>query len=359
MTGAFADGAVLFPLVALLTVRAGFDGTILLASAGATYVVAAKLFGVPMGVQPLKSIAVAAIAMGANMGEVRLSGALLGVACILIALSDPDRWAGKVPASVTHQVQAGLGVLLVMQGLEAAGGSEWGLGGLALGLLMVLKPELGGLPLMGLMAFAGILWALWDASPGWEGAIRQHEYIEMRWGIVVSLVLPQIALTSANSILAARDTAHRYFGSAARNVTCRRLSLSIGLGNLLSAAVGGLPFCHGSGAITAHARCGSTRAWSTGLMGIVLLVLAFRSWSSGGGPLVYSPVLVAGLLFATGLFHVKLAQPMLGSRAGLLRILGTVLITVATRNLLWTLAWAVATEAALRAWVPRGKEAHS
>ena len=58
--GAFADGAVLFPLLITLSTQNGMNLSYLLLSAGLAYVVSGYVFRVPMSVQPLKSIAIAA-----------------------------------------------------------------------------------------------------------------------------------------------------------------------------------------------------------------------------------------------------------------------------------------------------------
>lgn len=140
--GAFADGAVLFPLLALLSTQAGFSGATALLTTGIAYIVAAVLFRVPMSVQPLKSIAVAAVTVGASFSEIRLSGMLLGAFCLLVCLTDVERYARRVPAVIIHQLQVGLAVLLMLQGLKAAGSSTAIV--VAGALIMTLLPELKG-----------------------------------------------------------------------------------------------------------------------------------------------------------------------------------------------------------------------
>ena len=66
------------------------------------------------------------------------------------------------------------------------------------------------------------------------------------------LVVPQFALTFGNSIVATENTARILYGEQARRVTVRALCLSIGMVNLVSAAIQGSPLCHGSGGITVY-----------------------------------------------------------------------------------------------------------
>lgn len=351
--GAFADAAVLLPILALLSERAGFSSVRLLLSAGVAYILAAFVFRVPMSVQPLKSIAVAAITVGASYEEVRWSGFLLGSSCLLLNLLRVDRIACKVPPALIHQLQVGLGVLLVLQGVKAAG--EWeamvsslsGILILCAALAMVLWPEVKGVPLLGLLATLGLLISMMRGERAGVEALASAQSSDamVRPRLVAELVLPQIVLTLANSVLATRDVCVRYFGEAAKGVTLRRLLTSIGVGNALSSFMGGLPFCHGSGGVTAHFRGGSTKPWSTAFMGGSLLLLALVQGLSGTKGLSMPAAWVASLLMATGIFHLQLAASTWSTRFGRVKLLIAAGSCLLTRNLLWVLGIAIVLEA--------------
>ena len=348
IVGAFSDGAVLFPLLALLSMKAGFSGVTLLLTTGCAYIAAAVLFRVPMSVQPLKSIAVASIAIGATALEVRSSGLMIGVICAALALTHIDRFVGRVPLAVSHQLQVGLGVLLIMQGGALISFSMPGLLALGATALMVLWPEVAGVPVLGLLATVGLCIAVFSSGSAGENVATVAAPGAMRPLLVLGLIIPQFFLTMANSVLATRNVSERYFGAAASRVTIRRLLGSIGLGNIAVAAVGGMPFCHGSGGVTAHVRGGATKPWSTALMGIVLLALAFVQFASGSKTLIYPPLLVAPLLMATGVFHLQLAASTAKQRVGMAKLIAAAVVTIATKNLLLVLCAAVAFE-----WIER------
>lgn len=350
--GAFSDGAVLFPLLALLSMKAGFSGFTILWTTGAVYVISALLFRVPMAVQPLKSIAIAAVSVGASFNEVRTSGMCLGLYCLFMCCFDVDRIAKKVPSAIIHELQAGLGALLVFQGIKAFG--DWStllanpqgllvLGGVS---LMLFLPEIKGIPILGLVATLGLFIAVFaPQSIQHTLALQSHPGTDgLRVSLILSLLLPQIVLTSANSVLATKDVCTRYFGESASKVTVRRLLSSIGFGNLIVGALGGMPFCHGSGGVTAHVRGGSTKAWSTALMGVVLLILAVIQFTKGSQVLIYPTALVSALLMTTGIFHFKLSTPTFQADWGILKILAAALVTAFTGNLLWVLGLGVALE---------------
>lgn len=338
--GAFSDGAILFPLLVLLSQTQGFSTGKALFTTGVMYLIAAWVFRVPMSVQPLKSIAVASIAVGASFTEIRLSGLLLGLVCIGMAFLDVNRIARKIPEAIIHQLQAALGVLLILQGAHAGFGYET----LALTALMVLLPEFKGVPILGLVATGGLLFALFQTQATSPLQVGVSESL-IRPGLILTLLIPQLVLTSANSVLATRNVCERYFGAErSARVTIRRLLFSIGLGNSAVALFGGMPFCHGSGGITAHVRGGSTHAGSTALMGGVLVLLSALYFFRGSQSVVYPPLLISSLLMASGFFHLKLAAPTFKARYGWVKLGVALLLTIATRNLLWALGAAVVFE---------------
>ncbi len=57
--------------------------------------------------------------------------------------------------------------------------------------------------------------------------------------VLVVLLLPQIPLTFANSVVATAETSRQYFGEGAQRVTIRSLSASLGFANLFAGLIGG------------------------------------------------------------------------------------------------------------------------
>lgn len=330
---AFADGAVLFPILAALTMQNGFSGTLLLASAGIAYWIAGIVFRVPMPVQPLKSIAIAAMAVGATQVEVSISGIVLGLIALALVFVEPDRIADRIPISLVHALQLGLGVLLVFQGLKSSIQFE----SLFLAAALLVLPALLQIPLLGVTAFGGLIWAVFlGASSSPSDPVSTSVELP-RTAMVFSLVLPQLALTLTNSVLGTRDVARRYYGQAANRVSAKNLLISIGAGNIISGVVGGLPFCHGSGGVTAHARAGATHWISNGVIGTVLLLLSGAYALGQNVGLAYPPMLLSALLVAVGIHHVRLAAPTWSSHSGKLKLLVVAIAVALTRNMLWAL----------------------
>lgn len=305
-SGAFADGAVLFPLLVALAWQSGGSAAIMLATTGIAYAATGWLFRLPIPVQPLKSLAITAIAVGASLAEIRLAGAALGLIFLLVALADVDRLARLVPAVLVHGIQLGLGVILLLKALTLLGFDPVLLAATSAAVLAILGlTRVTGRPVLGGVAVVSLLWGLWAEAPAASTTVATG----VRPWVLVALVVPQIALTLTNSVLGTERTARAYFGRAADRVTPRRLLRSIGGANLLIAAVGGMPCCHGSGGVTAHVHGGSRSEWSNYVIGATLLLLALLLLYANIGLPAYPAAVQASLLAVVGLFHLRLARP--------------------------------------------------
>lgn len=348
-TGAFADGALLFPLLVALTLQVGMDAKMLLASTGVAYIAAGLVFRVPMAVQPLKSVVVAALALGAGAGEIAISGFAVGVACLILSCCYADRIATLIPKHLVHGLQMALGLMLMIKG------AQWGFEDqspfmavsffvLAACILIVSwrinKPVMGWVAAVSL--FAGLM--LTFRQENTISVVVPTENL-MRVDIILALVLPQLALTLTNSVVGTQDVVQRYFGEKATRVTARNLLRSIGIGNIIVAPLGGLPFCHGAGGITAHVK-GGAHSWHMNLViGGVLLMLALLSWALKM-PIIpaYPKIFMAALLFATGWFHIGLARPSWQQTD--LRLVMVIMGVTAllSLNMLWVLTMGIVCE---------------
>ncbi|MCB0403922.1 MAG: putative sulfate/molybdate transporter [Bdellovibrionales bacterium] len=341
--GAFADGAILFPILAALSMSTDLGPARLLVSTGVAYLAAALVFRIPMPIQPLKSVAIAAIALGASGTEVRVAGALVGLVCIALLLANPNEMAGKIPISLIHGVQMALGFLLVLKGMSFLGRSLPPVTNIAVLVLIagiLIGAEMSWFPLLGVMGLSGMVLGLMGGS---EVVPEVAHSPHFRWEVLAALVLPQLVLTLSNSVVATHEVAKRYYGKRAERATPYNLLASIGAGNVISAAIGGLPFCHGSGGLTAHYRAGSTHWISNVVIGLTILALA---WGYGNAfQLVFPVPLLAALLVSVGIFHARLAAPSWAERHSRLVVVTMGLTAVLTQNMLWVMIAGVAVKA--------------
>src|SRR5690606_5429758 len=115
---------------------------------------------------------------------------------------------------------------------------------------------------------------------------------------VVFLALPQLPLTLGNAILGITEENNREFPD--RPVTESRVAVSTGIMNLGSAALGGVPMCHGAGGMAGHVRFGARTGGAPILLGGILVVLALFFSGSVVTLLRVFPVAILGvILFLT------------------------------------------------------------
>lgn len=350
-SGAFADGAILFPLMAALSIQMGMNGSALLATAGIAYISAGVLFRVPMAVQPLKSVVVAALAIGASAAEVGLSGFIVGLCCLVFSFCKANRLAALVPRHLIHGLQIALGIMLMTKGMHSGFEVQepyLKLAFIAVTFLIILFSIRTDKPVMGWVAAFGLLIGVASVLLGKETASvpsARNEALQIE--IILALVLPQLVLTLANSVVGTHDVAQRYFGDKAKYVTPAWLLRSIGIGNIITFPLGGLPYCHGAGGVTAHVK-GGAKNWHMNLIiGGVLIALSMLSLFFLQ-PLIpsYPQTLMASLLVTTGWFHVLLAKPSWNEPGLRMILLCMGSIALITQSMLWVLAAGVICEGA-------------
>jgi sulfate permease, SulP family len=349
--GAFSDCAILLPILGLLSSLHGFSESVLLVTAGFAYITTGILFKIPTPVQPLKSIAISAAALGATQAEIRLSGAALGFVCVFLAFTPVNRLMKQIPVHIIHGLQFSLGLLLIQKGMES--NFIWALPAvlITLGAKFYRRTGLGtppSIPILGWIAVLGLFWSLSHClKPNIPTFVSKSMPLSARLPIVFSLLLPQLALTLGNSVFGTVAAANYYFGNSANRVTPRRLLFSIGFGNLISNFFGGLPFCHGSGGLTAHVKGGATSVHSNFIIGSFLVAIGLVTQFSTGLSLKLPTNLSTLLLIIIGIFHLDLAKSTLKDTEGKIQLIIISLPALVSGNLLWSLVAALAIESLL------------
>jgi MFS superfamily sulfate permease-like transporter len=187
----------------------------------------------------------------------------------------------------------------------------WWLGAIALfGALLLLENRI--VPAMLLVLVFGVAVALVQQpdlvnelaalKPQWrapEWALGGVSWQDFAVGAVL-LALPQVPLTLGNAVIAITEENNRLFPE--RPVNERRVAISTGAMNVLGAAVGGVPMCHGAGGMAGHVRFGARSGGAPVIMGSLLLVLALFFSGSVETLLQLFPRPVLGaILFLTGM----------------------------------------------------------
>ena len=125
----------------------------------------------------------------------------------------------------------------------------------------------------------------------------------------VLIALPQFPLTLTNAIIVTASAGREYFPQA-RRLDTRRLSLTTGLMNLLTAPFGAMPMCHGAGGVAAHHRFGARTTAAPAGLAIVLLALGLFAGAKATRALAHVPDAALGaLLLIAALDLVRAVRP--------------------------------------------------
>ena len=340
-TGAVADLGVLVPLAAALILVNGLDAGAVFVGAGLLVLATGLVFKIPFPVQPLKALTAVAVARELSPDVIHAAGLELAGFLLLLSIGHAaDLVARLFVKPVVRALQLGVGALLVVTALK----------------LVADPPEVFSAPsspwpiVFAAIAFAGVavaaqrrryVWALAMFGAGLAATIAATRpdlavpsFALPSLGLpaasafgtaFVLLVIPQLPLTFGNAVVAVNDLAHEYFGDRAERVTPSRVCLSAGLGNTVSALIGGMPMCHGAGGLTAHVRLGARTAAMNLLLGSSFLVLGLFFATQIPVILGLLPVSILGAFLAyAGLRHAWLVSDLRGAPLAIAVVAGAV-----------------------------------
>ncbi len=320
--GAFGDLGTLIPFVAAYIGVLKMDPFGVLFAFGAAMLVSGLYYKTPFPVQPMKAIGAVAALQAVQTAIVTpaavYSAALVtGIAWLFLGLTGlASRLAKMVPPVVVIGIVFGLGFGFMLQGVKMMQ-SDW-LIALISGSATLLLMGNRKIPAMFvLLAFGAVVGmvqnpVLLDALSGTAIGFHTPTFAlsELSWNQffvgAVLLALPQLPLTLGNAVIAIKEENNRLFPQ--RCVSEGGVSISTGIMNLFSAAVGGVPMCHGAGGMAGHIAFGARTGGSVVILGGMLLVLAFFFSASVDLLFKLFPLAILGvILFLTG------AQLALGS----------------------------------------------
>lgn len=364
VSGAVADLGIFVPLAAALVVVNGLHAGSLLVAAGLLLLAAGAAFGVPFPVQPLKALTALAVAHGVAPEVIHAAGLQIGLILVLLHVTGlADRVARLFTRPVIRSLQFAVGTLLVVAAFDLVrdppalfeyavpGPAGVALAAGTLGVVAVAAHRRWYALIAAIVAVGTA--AAWFVTQPALGELRIHvPEIDMPsvgvFGTAfVLLVIPQLPLTYGNAVVGVSDLARELFGGRARRVTPGRVALSCGLGNIGSALAGGMPMCHGSSGLSAHARLGARTPKMNALLGGVFIVLGTAFSAQVMTFFALLPVwALAGFLAYAGLRHAMLVADLRHTRLAIALAAGA--IGIVTGNLAYTTAVALVAEHAPR-----------
>ncbi|KAJ1998812.1 hypothetical protein GGI04_000278 [Coemansia thaxteri] len=291
-SGALGDIGTLVPILISLTVQGSASLTSSLFFGGLWNVLSGFFYGIPMCVQPMKSIAAIALTNKFTRGE--LAGAGLGVSGIVFFLGVSRLlWVVTrfVPIPVVKGLQLGTCFQLCSKGIAQikSKASFWGDGMIwsdnlwwaCSSFVMVLLvyerrhvPVALGIFMVGVvfaLAQTGVHRQFGEVHPGGHFV---HAVVpsgdEFRRGFL-SAGAGQLPLTLLNSVVAVAALARELFPGYEASTTS--IAVSIGTMNVVGCFLGSMPFCHGSGGLAGQYFFGARTELSLYFLGGVKMII--------------------------------------------------------------------------------------
>lgn len=320
--GAFGDLGTLIPFAVAYIAVVRMEPFGVLFSFGVSMLVSGLYYKTPFPVQPMKAIGAVAATQAAQTATISQStvyGASLvtGLIWLLLGLSGAARRVGRwAPRPVVVGIILGLGLGFMLEGIKMMS-SGWLIATIGLsGTVLLLKNKV--VPVMFLLLLFGVAYGIVenpDLLKSLAGLKIQFRLptialFRITWKDIAIggalLAFPQLPLTLGNAVIAIKEENNRLFPD--HPVTENEVATSTGVMNLLSAAYGGVPMCHGAGGMAGHVAFGAKTGGAPIILGVILLLAAFFLSGSIGIILELFPRAVLGvILFLTG------AQLALGS----------------------------------------------
>ena len=333
LAGSMGDFGTLFPLAIGYIAINGLSPSGFLVMMGMTNIATGLIYRLPMPIEPMKVLAVMAIAQQWSPSLIYASGFAMGLIWIIFGMTNVMGWIAKItPKSVIWGIQATLGILLASEAIKMIS-TGWLLGALAIGIILVLRQNRYAPAALVLMILGlAIVLIQGDfrkfAAPGFSLPPLTGFSLEEVWQSLLLGGFSQIPLTITNATIATAALIRTYWPD--KPVTERQLSINQGVMNLIVPFFGGMPMCHGSGGLAGQYYYGARTGGTNIIEGTIEIGLGlFFSASVASLFIVFPKAIIGAMMFLVGLEMIKFAKN-LRPQKDLLPVGATVLVSLLT-----------------------------
>ncbi len=313
LAGAFGDLGTFIPFVAAYITLNKMDPLGILVAFGVFKIFAGQYFKTPFPVQPMKAIGGMAIAHPETItqGMIWGSGLFTAVFWMIMGFSGAVSWLYKITAKpVTRGIMLGLGLSLVLGGIGMMKGQPVvAVIAVAMTFFFLSKERVPAMIILlvfgvgtALVSDPSLFQALLEIKVRFripEFSFGRFSWPDLAMGALI-LGLPQAPLTLGNAIIGTAEENNELFPD--RPAKVKTIALDHGFMNIFSAAIGGIPLCHGAGGMAGHVRFGARTGGALVILGILLLILGlFFSGSVATIFQCFPPSILGAILFFTGL----------------------------------------------------------
>ena len=284
LAGAFGDLGTLLPFMIGYIAIVGMNPFGILVTFGVFLIASGLFYRTPIPVQPMKAIGGSAIAQASLITPHMVWGAGLftGIFWLILSMTGILKFVSKIATKpVIRGIVLGLGISFIMQGTNLM--REDLLTGVIALVLTFLLLSNKRVPAMFVLLLFGVAATVFQNPAIMQdfAAVRPSLHMpqfylgaltlqDLAAGIFI-LALPQIPLTLGNAVIATNAENNRLFPD--RPVTEKKLAATIGVMNITSPFLGGVPMCHGAGGVLAYNRFGARTGGAVVIIGAILLLL--------------------------------------------------------------------------------------
>ncbi len=306
------DYGTLFPLAIGYIAVCGLNPAGFLVMMGIANIATGLLYRLPMPIEPMKVLAVVAIAQHWTPSMVYASGFGMGIVWTVFAVIGVMKWIAKVtPEPVIRGIQVALGGILAIEAIKMIS-SWWILGIVSILIGLVLGKNRYAPAAIVLIALGVIIMLIKKQFNLIESprltlpTITGFRPVEV-WQTFLQAGFAQIPLTATNAVIATSALIKSYWPE--RPVSESRLSLNMGVMNLILPFFGGMPLCHGAGGLAGQYYFGARTGGTNIIEGLIEIAMGlFLAGSIAGLFSVFPVAIIGAMMFLVGVELVKFAK---------------------------------------------------
>ena len=312
LAGSMGDFGTLFPLAIGYIAVCGLNPAGFLVMMGVANIVTGLLYRLPIPIEPMKVLAVVAIAQHWTPSMVYASGFGMGIVWTVFAVIGVMKWIAKVtPDSVIRGIQVALGIILAIEAIKMIS-TWWVIGVLSIITGLVLGRNRYAPAAIVLMALGLVIMIV-------KGQFNLVEPPRLTlpiitgfsprevWQSFLQAGFAQIPLTATNAVIATSALIKSYWPE--KPVSESRLSLNMGIMNLILPFFGGMPLCHGAGGLAGQYYFGARTGGANIIEGLIEIAMGlFLAGSIAGLFSVFPVAIIGAMMFLVGVELVKFAR---------------------------------------------------
>ena len=325
------DFGTLFPLAIGYIVVCGLNPAGLLVMMGLANIVTGLVYRLPMPIEPMKVLAVMAIAQHWSPSMVYASGFAMGLIWLVLAFTGIMEWVARVtPTSVVRGIQSALGVILAVQAFKMV--STWWLLGIVSIIIVLALCQNRYAPAAIILMVLGVVIMFFKGQLAQIG----HPYPALppltgfrlgdMWQTLMRAGFAQVPLTATNAVIATAALIKGYWPD--RPVGVRALSLNMGVMNLVVPFFGGMPLCHGAGGLAGQYYFGARTGGANILEGLIEISMGLLLATSIAALFGLFPTAIIGaMMLLVGIELTKFARDIRMSKE-LIPMAATLIVSV-------------------------------